>query len=74
MVTKLITNASICRSKSFFKETPLADIEAGSENLRIQAEALMKLAAANDKSGIQAQVGKLLGACKNCHKRSRGKY
>ena len=61
-------------SKSFFKGASLSDIEAASENLRIQAEELMKLASADDKSGVQAQVEKLLGSCKNCHKQTRGKY
>ncbi len=61
-------------SESFFKGAPLADMEAAAENLRIQAEELMKLASADDKSGVQAQVEKLLGSCKNCHKQARGKY
>jgi len=61
-------------SKSFFKGAPLDDIEAASENLRIQAEELMKLASADDKSGVQIQAEKLIDACKNCHKQARGKY
>lgn len=61
-------------SKSFFKGAPISDFEAAAENLRIQAEALTKLASANDGSGVKAQVNKLVGACKNCHKSYRGKY
>ncbi len=61
-------------SDSFFKGAPLADIEAASENLRIQAEELMKLASVGDKSGVEAQLGKLFGACGGCHKPYRGKY
>jgi hypothetical protein len=61
-------------SKFFFKEAPLANMEAASENLKIQAQELMKLASANDKSGVNAQVEKLFGACGGCHKAYRGKY
>ncbi|MEE8433014.1 MAG: cytochrome c [Candidatus Desulfatibia sp.] len=61
-------------SKYFFKEAPQANMETGFENLRIQAQKLMKLASANDKSGVEAQTGKLLGACGGCHKAYRGKY
>ena len=61
-------------SKYFFKGAPQADTEAGYESLRIQAQKLMKLASANDKSGVEAQTGKLFGACGSCHKAYRGKY
>lgn len=61
-------------SKFFFKEALLANMEAASENLKIQAQELMKLASANDKSGVKAQTDKLLGACGSCHKAYRGKY
>ncbi len=40
-----------------------APIEAASENLRVQAEKLMRLAAANDKSAVEAQVGNLFSSC-----------
>ncbi len=61
-------------SKYFFKGAPLANTEAAYENLRIQAQKLMKLASANDKSGVEAQTEKLFGACGSCHKAYRGKY
>ncbi len=61
-------------SKFFFKGAPLANMEAASENLRIQAQELMKLASANDKSGVEAQTEKLFGACGSCHKAYRGEY
>ena len=61
-------------SKSFFKGGPISGIEAASESLRIQAEALVRLASANDGSGINARVDKLRVACKNCHRSYRGKY
>ncbi|NIO21174.1 MAG: cytochrome c, partial [Candidatus Aenigmarchaeota archaeon] len=44
------------------------------ENMRTQAEELMKLAAADDKPGVEAQMPKLLGACGGCHKPARGQY
>ncbi len=61
-------------SKYFFKGATLANMEAASENLRIQAQELMKLASADDKSRVNAQVEKLFGACGGCHKAYRGKY
>ena len=61
-------------SKFFFKGAPLANMEAASENLKIQAQELMKLASANDKSGVNAQINKLFSACGGCHKAYRGKY
>ena len=42
--------------------------------MKRQAQELMKLASANDKSGVKAQTDKLLGACGSCHKAYRGKY
>ena len=47
---------------------------AGFENLRTQAEELMKLASADNKSGVEAQLGKLFGSCGGCHNATRGKY
>ncbi len=61
-------------SKYFFREAPLANIEIASENLRVQAQELMKLASADDKSRVNAQVEKLFGACGGCHKAYRGEY
>ncbi len=61
-------------SKSFFKSVSISGIEAASESLRQQAEALERLASANDESGVNAQVDELRGACKNCHRSYRGKY
>ncbi len=61
-------------SKYFFKGAVSAPIEAAAENLRVQAEKLMKLAAANDKSAVEVQVGNLFGSCGGCHKQFRGKY
>ncbi len=61
-------------SKYFFKGALLADTVAASENLRLQAQELMKSASANDKSRVNAQAEKLLGACGGCHKAYRGEY
>jgi len=61
-------------SKYFFKGALLADMETSYESLRIQAQKLMKLASANDKSEVEEQAGKLFGACGSCHKAYRGKY
>ncbi len=61
-------------SKTFYKGGPVSGIEAASENLRLQAESLVRLASANDESGVNAQVDELRGACKNCHRSYRGKY
>ncbi len=61
-------------SKTFYKGGSGSGFEAASENLRLQAEALVKLASANDESVINAQVDKMIGACKNCHRSYRGKY
>jgi hypothetical protein len=61
-------------SKYFFKRAAVADMVTGFMNLRKQAEALMKLASADDKSGVEAQLGKLFGSCGACHKATRGKY
>ncbi len=61
-------------SKYFFKGATSAQIEAAAENMRVQAEKLMRLAAANDKSAVEAQVGNLFGSCGGCHKQLRGKY
>jgi len=61
-------------SKYFFKGALLADMETSYESLRIQAQKLMKLASANYKSEVEAQAGKLFGACGSCHNAYRGKY
>lgn len=60
-------------SKYFYKAT-LPDIEAAFEDLRVQAEGLMKFAAANEKSGAEAQARKVRGTCGACHKPARGNY
>jgi hypothetical protein len=60
-------------SKYFYKAT-LPDIEAAFEDLRVQAEGLMKFAAGDDKSGVEAQARKVRGTCGACHKPTRGKY
>ncbi|HEY8540507.1 MAG TPA: cytochrome c [Steroidobacteraceae bacterium] len=44
-----------------------AGFEKALKNFQGEAPKLQQLAAANDVSGIRAQVGKLGGACKNCH-------
>jgi len=61
-------------SKYFFKGAAPEQIEAAAENLRVQAEKLMRLAAANDKSAVEAQLGNLFSSCGGCHKPLRGKY
>jgi cytochrome c556 len=44
-----------------------AGFERAVKLLQEEAPKLQQLAAANDVAGIRAQVGKLGGACKNCH-------
>ena len=61
-------------SKYFFKGASRRNIEGGFRNLRAQAAGLMKSASAGDKSGVEAQFGKLGGTCKGCHQAFRGKY
>jgi cytochrome c556 len=61
-------------SKYFFKGAPRKNIEGGFRNLRTRAAGLMKSASAGDKSGVEAQFGKLGGACNGCHKAFRGEY
>jgi cytochrome c556 len=63
----------VAGSKYFYK-AEISDVEAAFEDLRAQAEELMRLAAADDKSGVEAQARKLLGTCGGCHKPARGKY
>ncbi len=63
----------VAGSKYFYKGK-LSDIEVASEQQRAEAEKLMGLASVNNKSAVEAQVEKLLGACGNCHKLARGKY
>ncbi len=61
-------------SKYFFKKAVPAQIETVSENLRVEAEKLAKLAKANDKSAVEAQAGNLFGSCGACHGQFRGEY
>ncbi len=61
-------------SKTFFKGAAIENMVAGFENLRTHAEELGKLASADNKSGVEAQLGNLFGACGGCHKATRGKY
>lgn len=58
-------------SKYYYKGG-LPDVGAAFENLNREAQALMKLAQSNDKSAIEAQRGKMLGACGACHQVARG--
>jgi cytochrome c556 len=60
-------------SKYYYKGG-LPDVGAAFENLRGEAQALMKLSKSKDKSAIEAQRGKMLGACGACHKVARGQY
>ncbi len=63
----------VAGSKYFYK-AELSDIEVAFGDQREQAEELMRLAAANNKSAVEAQVRKLLGTCGGCHKPARGEY
>jgi cytochrome c553 len=62
------------KGSKYFYKAEISDVEAAFEDLRVQAEELMKLAAAGDKSGVEAQARKVLGACGGCHKPARGQY
>lgn len=62
------------KGSKYFYKAEISDVAIAFGNLRAQAEELMKLAAAGDKSGVEAQAPKLLGACGGCHKPARGKY
>lgn len=62
------------KGSKYFYKAEISDVAKAFEDLRVQAEELMKLAAAGDKSGVEAQVPKLLGACGGCHKPARGQY
>ncbi len=58
----------------YFYRAEIPDVVAAFDNLRVQAEELMKLSDAGDKSGVEAQIRNLLGSCGGCHKPARGKY
>jgi cytochrome c553 len=60
-------------SKYYYKGG-LPNIGAAFGNLKMEAQALMKLSKSNDKAAIEAQRGKMLGACGACHKATRGDY
>ncbi len=58
-------------SKYYYKGG-LPDVGAAFGNLKREAQALMRLSQSSDKSAIEAQRGKMLGACGACHKAVRG--
>ena len=58
-------------SKYYYKGG-LPDVGAAFGNLKGEAQALMRLSKSNDKSALEAQRGKMLGACGACHKLARG--
>ena len=60
-------------SKYYYKGG-LPDVEAAFGNLKREAQALMRLAQSNDQSAVEAQRGKMLGACGACHRAARGEY
>lgn len=62
------------KGSKYFYKAEISDVAKAFEDLRVQAEELMKVAAAGDKSGVEAQMPKLLGACGACHKPARGQY
>jgi hypothetical protein len=62
------------KGSKYFYKAEISDVEAAFEDLRTQAEELRKLAAADDRAGIEAQARKLLGTCGGCHKPARGQY
>jgi hypothetical protein len=62
------------KGSKYFYKAEISDVARAFGDLRAQAEELMKLAAAGDKSGVEAQARKVLGACGGCHKPARGQY
>jgi len=62
---------SVQGSKYYYKGG-LPDVGAAFENLKREAQALMRLSKSNDKAALEAQRGKMLGACGSCHKLARG--
>ncbi len=58
-------------SKYYYKGG-LPDVGAAFGNLKGEAQALMRLTKSNDKAALEAQRGKMLGACGACHKLARG--
>ncbi len=62
------------KGSKYFYKAEIPDVSTPYEGLRVQAEKLSELAAIGDKSGVEAQLPRLLGACGSCHKQSRGEY
>lgn len=62
------------KGSKYFYKAEMRDVATPYEDLRVQAEKLMELAAIADKSGVEAQLPRLLSACGSCHKQNRGEY
>jgi hypothetical protein len=62
------------KGSKYFYKAEISDVARAFGDMRAEAEELMKLAAAGDKSGVEAQVPELLGSCGGCHKPARGQY
>jgi hypothetical protein len=62
------------KGSKYFYKAEISDVARAFGDLRAEAEELMKLAAASDKSGVEAQTRKVLGSCGACHKPARGQY
>lgn len=68
------TDAYPVQGSKYYYKGGLPDVEAAFGNLKREAERLMQMANAGDKSGIDAQRDKMLAACGACHQASRGEY
>ncbi len=62
------------KGSKYFYKAEIQDVARAYEDLKAQAEKLMELAAAGDKSAVEAQLPRLLGSCAGCHKPARGEY
>lgn len=62
------------KGSKYFYKAEMPDVARAFEDLRIQAEKLMEVAAAGNRSGAEEQLPRLLGSCGSCHKPARGEY
>ncbi len=62
------------KGSKYFYKAEIQDVAKAYEDLKVQAEKLMELAAAGDKSAVEAHLPRLLGSCAGCHKPARGEY
>ncbi len=62
------------KGSKYFYKAEIQDIARAYEDLKVQAEKMMELATAGDRSAVEAQLPRLLGSCGSCHKPARGEY